>query len=135
MTTFFAQTLKSTRYKRYELDRHFLPVDCIWNQWALWGSCTKSCDGGIQRATRVILEQHQYGGKDCIGGTTKEQSCNTNSCPCFFQDVNPAPGSTYLGSKKFGNYGYGDAKEEYENANKTAEGCQELCQVRDYVTC
>ena len=132
---FLAQTLKSMRYKQYELDWIFLSVDCIWKHWTSWGSCTKSCDGGMQRATRVILEQPQYGGKDCIGGATKEQSCNTKSCPsCFFQDVSPAPGSTLLGRKRFQNHGE-DAKEEYENANKTAEGCQELCQVRDYETC
>ena len=128
------EEMKSVRNELIVVVCPLISVDCKWGIWTSWAPCTMSCGGGIQRATRVILVQPQYGGRDCVGGMTKEQSCNTNRCPCFFQDVFPAESSTQLGWKTYDNYDE-DGNEEYENANKTAEGCQELCQVRDYVTC
>ena len=102
------------------------------------------CGGGIQRITRGIKQQPQNGGADCVGERTRERLCNTNRCSCFFVDVGPAAGSTYLGSTTYEFYDtaiiyyddyYDDywvikeKNDEYLNANTTAKGCQELCQV------
>jgi Thrombospondin type 1 domain. len=49
------------------------PVD----EWDVWvnGACSVTCGGGIQVDTRKCL------GTNCIGGSTRTLSCNTQACP------------------------------------------------------
>ena len=58
-----------------------LSVDCLWGQWTGWGSCTVTCGGGTQTSTRVINQEAQNEGIDCVGNSARDQSCNTNDCP------------------------------------------------------
>ena len=59
---------------------HCLLVDCNWNIWGSWGSCTKTCDSGSRTRTRSKNGPF-YGGIDCSGSLSESSSCNTNSCP------------------------------------------------------
>ena len=61
-------------------------VDCIWEEWATWGQCSKTCgDGGSKQRTRVKARV-EAGGGTCDGQPTEtEQNCaydwGTNGCP------------------------------------------------------
>lgn len=56
------------------------PVDCIWDDWAEWGPCSKSCDGGRQLRRR-FRNREQYGGHPCDGREVDVRACNTHDCP------------------------------------------------------
>lgn len=56
------------------------PVDGYWNQWSKWTLCSKTCDTGNQRRTRLCVEP-LFGGKYCEGSSIEIQDCNTEDCP------------------------------------------------------
>ena len=56
-------------------------MDCEWDDFGDWGSCSTSCGGGTQSRTRSIKKQEENGGNPCIGDEIENQSCNTDSCP------------------------------------------------------
>ena len=58
-------------------------VDCTWNVWGSWGSCTKTCGSGSMTRTRSKNGPF-YGGIDCSGSLSESTSCNTNSCPGIY---------------------------------------------------
>ena len=58
---------------------HFL-VDCQWNSWGSWKSCSVSCGGGSRTRTRTKSVVAKNGGIDCPGDHQESQDCNTNSC-------------------------------------------------------
>ena len=89
-------------------------VNCQWGQWGTWTSCTQTCGGGIKTSTRKKQVQNGNGGwggnggflgggrppiiiiigggggggsggRKCVGVTTKQTPCNTNSCPGMTQ--------------------------------------------------
>jgi hypothetical protein len=55
------------------------PVDGVWSDWSAFSSCSRSCGGGIQTATRVCTAP-RYGGAPCVGSPTLHRDCNTNAC-------------------------------------------------------
>ncbi len=56
------------------------PVDGHWSSW-VWSSCSVSCGGGTQTATRTCTNPApSCGGSDCSGASSTSQSCNTQSC-------------------------------------------------------
>ena len=57
-------------------------VDCVWNSWGTWGSCSASCGGGTQQRTRTVGQQPMNGGAACQGLPDLSQSCNDHVCPC-----------------------------------------------------
>ena len=73
-------------------------VDCTWGNWGPWGSCSTTCGGGTQNSTRVFDRPAQNGGDNCTGNATKEQSCNTHSCPGMYraQSISVVQGSVCL---------------------------------------
>merc|ERR1711990_923504 len=56
-------------------------VDCIWNEWNDWASCSRTCDGGYSWRSRTIGHQRQFGGKPCVGDLTESKTCN-QEVPC-----------------------------------------------------
>nr|XP_026691172.1 hemicentin-1-like isoform X1 [Ciona intestinalis] len=57
------------------------PVDCVWDSWASYGTCSASCGGGRQGRERVILVNAACGGRQCSGPETESRTCNDLNCP------------------------------------------------------
>eukprot|EP01127_Copromyxa_protea_P011653 TRINITY_DN294_c0_g1_i1.p1 TRINITY_DN294_c0_g1~~TRINITY_DN294_c0_g1_i1.p1 ORF type:complete len:1674 (-),score=432.23 TRINITY_DN294_c0_g1_i1:61-4824(-) len=57
------------------------PVDCKWNEWSAWDSCSAKCGGGTQSSTRTVAVTATNGGAVCSGETLRTQKCNTAACP------------------------------------------------------
>lgn len=57
------------------------PVDCKWNNFGEWSSCTKSCGTGIKSRTRSKLKEAKNGGTPCVGDSKETESCNSHGCP------------------------------------------------------
>ena len=58
----------------------FVSVNCEWGSWSSFSTCTKTCGGGIKYRSRSKSVSEKDGGT-CSGGTTEEESCNTQNCP------------------------------------------------------
>ncbi|XP_030268355.1 LOW QUALITY PROTEIN: adhesion G protein-coupled receptor B1-like [Sparus aurata] len=56
------------------------PVDGRWHAWSSWGSCSKTCGGGIQQRQRVC-EGPFFGGEPCPGDKGEQKRCNEKRCP------------------------------------------------------
>lgn len=57
-------------------------VDGRWGKWGAFGSCSRSCGGGVQLASRQCDNPvPQNGGRYCYGLRIKYCSCNLNTCP------------------------------------------------------
>ncbi|MBN3271878.1 AGRB1 protein, partial [Polyodon spathula] len=56
------------------------PVDGKWQLWGLWGSCTKTCDGGMQKRERICYGPF-FGGEECPGPQEESRLCNEKRCP------------------------------------------------------
>lgn len=56
------------------------PVDGKWQDWGSWGSCSTTCNGGVQRRERSCYGPF-YGGQDCPGPSEENKPCNEKKCP------------------------------------------------------
>lgn len=57
-------------------------VDGGWGAWSPWGSCSRTCGGGVQFSHRHCDHPRpQHGGRYCEGQRTRYQSCHTEECP------------------------------------------------------
>uniref|UniRef100_A0A665WSW0 Adhesion G protein-coupled receptor B1b n=1 Tax=Echeneis naucrates TaxID=173247 RepID=A0A665WSW0_ECHNA len=56
------------------------PVDGRWHAWSSWGSCSKTCGGGVQQRQRVC-EGPFFGGEPCPGDKGEQRRCNEKRCP------------------------------------------------------
>ena len=57
------------------------PVDGNWGSWSQFGTCSRTCGGGIQMSSRQCNSPApQHGGKYCIGSRQKFRSCRTQAC-------------------------------------------------------
>uniref|UniRef100_A0A673ID81 A disintegrin and metalloproteinase with thrombospondin motifs 14-like n=1 Tax=Sinocyclocheilus rhinocerous TaxID=307959 RepID=A0A673ID81_9TELE len=58
-----------------------------WSSWGKFGSCSRTCGGGIQSRSRQCNNPvPAYGGRDCPGSTFDYQVCNTEDCPGPYED-------------------------------------------------
>jgi len=57
------------------------PVDCQWSAWSDYDTCTVTCGGGTQQATRTVTVASQNGGAACGSISTQNQTCSTQPCP------------------------------------------------------
>ncbi|XP_051257937.1 A disintegrin and metalloproteinase with thrombospondin motifs 15a isoform X1 [Dicentrarchus labrax] len=57
-------------------------VDGRWGKWGPFGSCSRTCGGGVQLSKRECNNPvPSNGGKYCQGIRVKYRSCNLNRCP------------------------------------------------------
>ncbi|KAG9281765.1 A disintegrin and metalloproteinase with thrombospondin motifs 15 [Astyanax mexicanus] len=57
-------------------------VDGRWGKWGQFGSCSRTCGGGVQLAKRECNNPvPENGGKYCQGMRVKHRSCNLIPCP------------------------------------------------------
>jgi hypothetical protein len=55
------------------------PVDCQMSDWEDWTRCSKTCGGGVQFRTRVMMKRAYFGGK--CGQTKVARKCSHKACP------------------------------------------------------
>ncbi|XP_043835694.1 A disintegrin and metalloproteinase with thrombospondin motifs 9 isoform X2 [Dromiciops gliroides] len=57
-------------------------TDGSWGNWSHFGTCSRTCGGGIKTATRECNRpEPRNGGRYCTGRRMKFKSCNTDPCP------------------------------------------------------
>ncbi|XP_052467967.1 A disintegrin and metalloproteinase with thrombospondin motifs 14 isoform X2 [Carassius gibelio] len=58
-----------------------------WSSWGKFGSCSRTCGGGVRSRSRQCNNpMPAYGGRDCPGTTFDYQVCNTEDCPGPYED-------------------------------------------------
>ena len=55
------------------------PIDCQWSEWQ-YGSCSRTCGGGVKVISRTEKVKAQNRGKSCSGDGTKTEYCNIQDC-------------------------------------------------------
>ncbi|XP_035261698.1 A disintegrin and metalloproteinase with thrombospondin motifs 14 isoform X4 [Anguilla anguilla] len=61
--------------------------DGSWGSWGKFGSCSRTCGGGVRsRSRQCDNPPPAYGGRDCPGSTFDYQMCNTEECPGPYED-------------------------------------------------
>ena len=58
-----------------------ISVPCEWDDWGEWGTCSKTCGGGLETRTRKIKQREAFGGAPCTGNDTESRPCAMNECP------------------------------------------------------
>ena len=61
-----------------------LSVNCSWDTWTAWETCSVTCGGGTQDRNREVGQDALFGGSDCTGDNEETQSCNSNGCPGMY---------------------------------------------------
>uniref|UniRef100_A0A8C4W1Y2 ADAM metallopeptidase with thrombospondin type 1 motif 9 n=1 Tax=Gopherus evgoodei TaxID=1825980 RepID=A0A8C4W1Y2_9SAUR len=62
-------------------EREVPVTDGAWGSWSPFGSCSRTCGGGIKTAVRECNRpEPKNGGKYCVGRRMKFKSCNTEPC-------------------------------------------------------
>lgn len=57
-------------------------TDGSWGSWSHFGTCSRTCGGGIKTAIRECNRpEPKNGGKYCVGRRMKFKSCNAEPCP------------------------------------------------------
>ena len=57
------------------------PVDCVWDEWGEFGSCSAKCGAGTQNRYRKIATKSACGGAECTGSKVDTRSCDAGCCP------------------------------------------------------
>ncbi|CAL8268628.1 unnamed protein product [Merluccius merluccius] len=66
------------------LTSDLLRQDGGWGSWSAFGSCSRTCGGGVQyRTRRCTSPQPANGGRPCIGNHFEFQLCSLAECPAF----------------------------------------------------
>ncbi|XP_015201701.2 A disintegrin and metalloproteinase with thrombospondin motifs 14 isoform X1 [Lepisosteus oculatus] len=61
--------------------------DGSWGSWNKFGSCSRSCGGGVRSRSRQCNNPPPaYGGRDCPGSAFEYQICNTEECAGPYED-------------------------------------------------
>ncbi|KFQ32041.1 A disintegrin and metalloproteinase with thrombospondin motifs 14, partial [Merops nubicus] len=61
--------------------------DGSWSSWSKFGSCSRTCGGGVRSRSRSCDNPPPaYGGRHCPGSTYEYQVCNAEECPGPYQD-------------------------------------------------
>ncbi|XP_020605249.1 coadhesin-like isoform X2 [Orbicella faveolata] len=75
------KTCKGAFRQRRPCNVQHCPVDGGWTSWGQYGSCSKSCGGGVQYKRRKCKNPPpKKGGKHCTGPSTLSRDCNTQTC-------------------------------------------------------
>uniref|UniRef100_A0A8D2N3L5 ADAM metallopeptidase with thrombospondin type 1 motif 14 n=1 Tax=Zonotrichia albicollis TaxID=44394 RepID=A0A8D2N3L5_ZONAL len=100
--------------------------DGSWSSWSKFGSCSRTCGGGVRSRSRSCDNPPPaYGGRPCPGATYEYQVCNAEECPGPFQDFR-----AQQCSKRNSYYTHQNSKHSwlpYEH-HDDAQKCELICQ-------
>uniref|UniRef100_A0A8C5PUS0 ADAM metallopeptidase with thrombospondin type 1 motif 14 n=1 Tax=Leptobrachium leishanense TaxID=445787 RepID=A0A8C5PUS0_9ANUR len=100
-----------------------------WSSWSRFGSCSRTCGGGIRSRSRQCNNPPPaYGGRECPGATYEYQMCNNEECRGPFEDFR-AQQCTQRNSY----YTHQNTKHTwlpYEH-HDDAQKCELICQSKD----
>ncbi|XP_077595439.1 A disintegrin and metalloproteinase with thrombospondin motifs 14 isoform X1 [Stigmatopora nigra] len=61
--------------------------DGSWSSWSKFGSCSRTCGGGVRSRSRQCTDPPPaYGGRECPGSGFDYQMCNTEECNGPYED-------------------------------------------------
>ena len=55
-------------------------MNCIWESWSSWSTCSITCGTGTQFRIRRI-QSHEENGGTCTGDVTEVSQVNCGTCP------------------------------------------------------
>ena len=55
-------------------------VDCAWDDWSAWSSCSITCGTGTITRSRVIKTHEENGGSECSGDSTETSQLSCGTC-------------------------------------------------------
>ncbi|NXX22808.1 ATS14 metalloproteinase, partial [Podargus strigoides] len=100
--------------------------DGSWSSWSKFGSCSRTCGGGVRSRSRSCDNPPPaYGGRHCPGATYEYQVCNAEECPGPYQDFR-----AQQCSKRDSYYTHQNSKHAwlpYEH-HDDAQKCELICQ-------
>ncbi|XP_054063144.1 A disintegrin and metalloproteinase with thrombospondin motifs 14 isoform X3 [Rissa tridactyla] len=100
--------------------------DGSWSSWSRFGSCSRTCGGGVRSRSRSCDNPPPaYGGRHCPGATYEYQVCNAEECPGPYQDFR-----AQQCSKRNSYYTHQNSKHAwlpYEH-HDDAQKCELICQ-------
>ncbi|XP_074965448.1 A disintegrin and metalloproteinase with thrombospondin motifs 14 isoform X4 [Phalacrocorax aristotelis] len=100
--------------------------DGSWSSWSKFGSCSRTCGGGVRSRSRSCDNPPPaYGGHHCPGATYEYQVCNAEECPGPYQDFR-----AQQCSKRNSYYTHQNSKHTwlpYEH-HDDAQKCELICQ-------
>ncbi|XP_065603086.1 A disintegrin and metalloproteinase with thrombospondin motifs 14 [Cyrtonyx montezumae] len=100
--------------------------DGSWSSWSKFGSCSRTCGGGVRSRSRSCSNPPPaYGGRHCPGATYEHQVCNSEECPGPYEDFR-----AQQCSKRDSYYTHRDSKHAwlpYEHPDD-AQKCELICQ-------
>ncbi|NXT48981.1 ATS14 metalloproteinase, partial [Pluvianellus socialis] len=103
--------------------------DGSWSSWSKFGSCSRTCGGGVRSRSRSCDNPPPaYGGRHCPGATYEYQVCNAEECPGPYQDFR-----AQQCSKRNSYYTHQNSKHAwlpYEH-HDDAQKCELICQSEE----
>ena len=75
------------------------PIDCKWNEFGAWSSCSKTCGGGGKWRKRTRQIQTVKGGRPCKGDKLEFAECNNQKCAgkCTSPTFLATPSEDFIG--------------------------------------
>nr|XP_060624827.1 A disintegrin and metalloproteinase with thrombospondin motifs 14 isoform X2 [Anolis sagrei ordinatus] len=103
--------------------------DGSWSSWSKFGSCSRTCGGGVRSRSRNCNNPPPaYGGRHCPGATYEYQVCNTEDCRGPYEDFR-----AQQCSKRNSYYTHQSSKHTwlpYEH-HDDAQKCELICQSEE----
>ncbi|XP_069877014.1 A disintegrin and metalloproteinase with thrombospondin motifs 14 isoform X2 [Dipodomys merriami] len=100
-----------------------------WSSWTKFGSCSRSCGGGVRSRSRSCDNPPPaYGGRQCSGPTFEYQICNSEECPGPYEDFR-----AQQCAKRNSYYIHQNAKHSWipYEPEDDAQKCELICQSAD----
>ncbi|XP_011537602.1 A disintegrin and metalloproteinase with thrombospondin motifs 14 isoform X1 [Homo sapiens] len=100
-----------------------------WSSWTKFGSCSRSCGGGVRSRSRSCNNPSPaYGGRLCLGPMFEYQVCNSEECPGTYEDFR-----AQQCAKRNSYYVHQNAKHSWVpyEPDDDAQKCELICQSAD----
>ncbi|XP_062070728.1 A disintegrin and metalloproteinase with thrombospondin motifs 14 isoform X3 [Lepus europaeus] len=100
-----------------------------WSSWTKFGSCSRSCGGGVRSRSRSCDNPPPaYGGRPCSGPMFEYQVCNSQECPGPYEDFR-----AQQCAKRNSYYVHQNAKHSWlpYEPDDDSQKCELICQSED----